>query len=198
VLGKNGIWYTLSACLWKSPFMPAKFQDLSRIYPSLEELFVKQLQVKSASLSMLIDEVRRMTEEAAPRIDKIRTLLIEIGKILSSITIDDGIARALTDLKQAKFLPRKVSGGTAVLVKTTDDYAIPDHQRYANAFADHSLLLNFQRHEVLSLHVFFRSMGLTRRYISSLVQEGSTVGASCVKNESLSKQLQAKAYALYW
>jgi hypothetical protein len=188
----------LSACLWRSPFALAGFQDLSTIYADLENFFVKRLRVKKASSSMLINEVKRMATATPPRIDDIRTRLIEIGMMLAKSSIDDSISKALTDLKEVKFLPKKVSGSTPVLVGVADDFAIPDHQRYANAFADHSVLLDFKIHEVQSLHVIFRHMGLTHRYLSSMVKEVSTVGDSCNENETLSKQIQAKAYALYW
>jgi hypothetical protein len=198
VLGEHGIWYNLPACLWKSPFALADFQELSKIYPSLEDFFVERMQVNNASPIMLIHEVKRMTGVTPPQINEIRTCLIKIATILAKSTIDVGIANALASLMEGKSLPKKVGGSTSVLVGVIDSFAIPDHPRYAKAFANQNVLLDFQIHEVLSLHVIFQYMGLKHRYLSYMVQEVSTVDERCIKNDALSQQIQAKAYALYW
>jgi hypothetical protein len=198
VLGHNNIWHTLSTCLWKSPFTLVGYHDLSTTYEDQEKFFVQRLRVKKASLSMLINEVKRMAGEDTPRVIEIRTRLIEIGMMLANSGIDDRISEALDRLIDTKFLPKKAAQGTTVLVGVADDFAIPDHQRYADALRDHDVLLDFQVHEVQTLHVMFTRLGITHRYLSLAVKEVSTVGSNYEDNESLSLQLQAKAYALYW
>lgn len=146
---------------------------------------------------MLINEVKRMAEATPPRIDEVRTRLTEIGMLLAKTTIDESVARALNSLEEVNFLP-KVTGGTSVLVGVADDFAIADHPRYADAFAEHNVLLDFRVHEVQGLHNVFRHMGLTHRYLSAMVTEASAVGNECEEIESLSAQLRGKAYALYW
>jgi hypothetical protein len=174
------------------------YQDLSTIYNGLEGFFVQRLRVKKASPSMLINEIKRMAEAEIPRISDIRTRLVEIGMMLANIAIDNSILKALESLKATKFLPKKASGGTTVLVGVSEDFAIPDHQRYSNALAGHNVLLDLQVHEVQTLHIVFMHLGLTDRYLSSTVKEVSTVGVDFSDDEPLSLQLQAKAYALYW
>lgn len=198
MLGENGVWHPLSTCLWRSSFALAGFQDLSTIYGDLEDFFVRRLRVKKASPSMLINEVKRMAGESPPRIKDIRTRLIEIGMMLAKGTVDDSITRALASLKEVKFLPKQLSRGTAELVGVIDDFAISDHQRYRDALSGHDILLDFQVDEVQILHSMFRYLGVTHRYLSTTVEEVSTVGDDSNEDEPLSRQLQTKAYALYW
>ena len=84
------------------------------------------------------------------------------------------------------------------LVGIEDDFAIADHNLYSDAFASSHTLLDFEVHETQSLHSVFKYMGLTHRYLSSMVEEVSEIGENCVENEALSQQLQVKAYALFW
>ncbi|KAH4095486.1 hypothetical protein HBH46_167370 [Parastagonospora nodorum] len=197
ILGEGDTWHTLETCVWHSPFALSDFQDLSPLYNSLEEFFVKRLNVKKASPSLLINEVKRMAETTSPRVHDIRTRLIEIGMMLARTSIDDSVSKALMSLKDTKFLPKKMNDGVLVLVGKTDDFAIADHRRYCDALADQDVLLDFDVHEVQILHVVFEYMGLTKRYLSAMVREVSMVGETLLKDEQLSQQLHAKAYALY-
>jgi hypothetical protein len=147
---------------------------------------------------MLIGEIRRMADEERPRIADIRTRLIDIGMLLARTSIDSSAAKALDALKESRFLPKKLTDGTSVLVKATDEFAISDHQRYGDALRKHDTLLDFDVDEVQILHLVFQYLGLTSRYLSSIVTEVSTVGTDSIENEELSLKLRAKAYALFW
>ncbi|KAH6212673.1 hypothetical protein HBI42_148920 [Parastagonospora nodorum] len=197
ILGEGGTWHTLETCVWHSPFALSDFQDLSPLYNSLEEFFVKRLNVKKASPSLLINEVKRMAETPSPCVHDIRTRLIEIGMMLARTSINGSVSKALMSLKDTKFLPKKMNDGVSALVGKTDDFAIADHRRYCDALADQDVLLDFDVHEVQILHVVFEHMGLTQRYLSAMVREVSMVGETLLKDEQLSQQLHAKAYALY-
>jgi hypothetical protein len=59
-------------------------------------------------------------------------------------------------------------------------------------------LLDFGLDEVQILHVLFWHVGVTNRYLSTVVREISTVGANVREDAGLSEHLRAKAYALYW
>jgi hypothetical protein len=168
------------------------------VYPNLEAFFVRRLGVKKASPSMLINEVKRMAEESAPRIPEIRKRLVEIGMMLTKIPKDESISRALDSLKQVDFLPKKLNRDSSVLVGVTDDFAISDHPRYGEALAEHGVLLDFQVHDTQIMHTMFQHLGLTHRYLSMMVKEVSVVGDGANEEEALSRQLQAKAYGLYW
>jgi hypothetical protein len=147
---------------------------------------------------MLINEIKRMAAQPVPPISSIRTRLIEIGMLLARGSVDSSVSKALANLKKVAFLPKKLSGGTSVLVGMADSFAIPDHRRYADALASHDVLLDFAVDEVQILHVLFRHVGLTGRYLSTMISEVSTIGGSAREDEGLSRQLRAKAYALYW
>jgi len=198
ILGEDGTWHTLGTCVWHSPFTLSEFQDLSPLYKDLENFFVRRLNVKKASPSLLVNEVKRMTETPSLRVHDIRIRIIEIGMMLARTSISDSVSKALTNLKDTKFLPKKMSGGVSVLVGKADDFAIADHQRYSDALADQDVLLDFDVHEVQILHVVFNHMGLTHRYLSAMVREVSMVGETRLADGQLSQQLHARAYALYW
>ncbi|KAF1842835.1 uncharacterized protein K460DRAFT_367777 [Cucurbitaria berberidis CBS 394.84] len=197
ILGEDGSWHTRHTCLWRSPFPLTGFQDLSNIYPELEDFFVRHLRIKKASPGMLIDEVKRMANEAHPRISEIHRRLVEIGMLLAKTGVESSVARALDALKEVEFLPKKLADGTLILVDVEDDFAISDHPRYGNALSGHGVLLDFRVDEVQILHAVFQHLGLQSRYLSVMVQEVSRVGVDSSENESLSTELQSKAYALY-
>lgn len=164
----------------------------------MEDLFVRRLKVRKATLSMLIAEVKRMAEAGQPHIENIKTRLIEIGTMLARSPLDASVSNALASLKEIKFLPKRSSDGTSILVGIEDDFAISDHERYRDAFGSSNALLDFQVHEVQALHKMFQQVGLTHRYLSFMVREVSTAGENCIEHEGFSQQLQNKAYALYW
>ncbi|KAJ4318583.1 hypothetical protein N0V94_004361 [Neodidymelliopsis sp. IMI 364377] len=197
VLGENGNWHTLRTCLWGSPFALAGFQDLSKIYPNLEKLFVRRLGVEKASPGMLINEVKRMAEESEPRVEDIRARLVEIGTMLTKIPITGSVSRALENLQTVAFLPKKQSGSLSMLVGVKAEFTISDHARYGEAFVAEDVLLDFRIHEAQIMHTMFRQLGLTHRYLSTAVKEVSVVGDDATEDEELSKQLRSKAYGLY-
>jgi hypothetical protein len=173
-------------------------QDLSTIYADLEDFFVRRLHVKKASPSMLIKEVKRMAEEVQPRVYEIRTRLVNIGMMLTKVTVDEAITQALASLKEVKFLPMRQISGPSILAGINDDYAIPDHERYSNAFAGYGVLLDFELDDMQTMNSVFMRLGLSHRYLSQLIKEVSTIGDDVQGDEGLTLQLQMKAYALYW
>jgi hypothetical protein len=197
-LGANKLWYPLKDCLWNSPFSLTGYVDVAVIYPTLEAFFVGNMGVKKATPSMLIQEISNMAQEEPPRIDDVCKRLVEIGTMLAECAIDDDVAAALTDLQSVNFLPKKKKHGACVLVGVLDKFAIPDHPRYADALRQSGVLLDLGVSEVQCLHGVFEYMGLTKRYLSSVVEEVSSIGGSCEENKRLSRLLRAKAYALYW
>jgi hypothetical protein len=184
--------------LWKTPFAISGIQDLSIIYPSLEDFFIKRMLVKKATPSMLILEIKRMASQELPQISDIRKRLIEVGTLLARSKMDDNVSKALDALKEIKFLPKKIDEDVSALVGLADDFAIPDHQQYSEASAGRSVLLDFKVAEVQILHVIFSYLGLTQRYLSALVSEESMIGDETLEDETLSIQLREKAYALLW
>ncbi|KAF2704317.1 hypothetical protein K504DRAFT_507325 [Pleomassaria siparia CBS 279.74] len=197
VLGENQVWYSLDTCLWKSPFPLTSYQDVSIIYPSLEDFFVKRMGIKQVSPTMLISEIEQMAQQDEPRIETIRLRLIETGMILAKSDVNSTIESALNTLKEVKFLPKRLADGASVLVGVKDDFFIVDHARYGRALASHGIALDFNVDETQMLDVMFQHLGITDRYLSVAVVEESSVGDEVVLDEELSLQLQKKAYALY-
>ncbi|KAI8941154.1 hypothetical protein NX059_002391 [Plenodomus lindquistii] len=197
VVAENGARYKLSNCLWRSPFPLDGFCDVSVLYPDLENFFVKLLKVKKASPSMLIDEVARMAVKIPPNIADIHARVVEIGMMLARASFDAKVMQSFEALKEVAWLPLKQADGDVVLVKSIDDFAIADNQRYRDAFSASGILLDFTVAEVHILHGLFQRTGLTYRYLSAAVEQVSTVDCDALPEPVLSAGLQAKAYALF-
>jgi len=198
ILGENDTWHSLETCLWNAPFPLIGYQDLATIYPTLENFFVKCLKLKKPDPSILINEVRRIASGDEPNVPEIKERLVGIGMLLTRGAIDDRIAHALDALRDVNFLPMLADDGMPLLLGVKDNFAITDHQRYAEAFGESRVLLDFAKEEVAIMHVMFRHLGLEHRYLSATVREVSMVGEESIADEGLSQQMQAKAYALYW
>lgn len=198
MLGQNGTWYNLDTCFWKSPFPLAGYVDLQTIYPDLEDFFTRKLRIKKVTLAMLINEVKKMAGQKEPQVEAIRLRLIDTGMMFAKERLDSKVEGALDDLKKVKFLPKRLADGRSLLVGVEDDFAILDHVRYGNALSNHGVLLDFDVSETQILDVMFQHLGLTSRYLSVAVVEHSSVGNEVQKDQMLSRQLQIKAYALYW
>ena len=193
-----GGWHRLATCYWTSPSPLDGHIDLQAIYPDLEDFFTKMLTVKKASPVALIREIKKTAEQRHPKIEALRSLLINTGRIIATSKIDADAKKALEDLHQVKFLPKRLRDGSVVLVDTSEDFAVLDHVRYGKAFADHEILLDFDYYETQIIHAMLRSLGLDQRYLSLGVTEQSSVVNEGSQDRILSRILRNRAYALYW
>ena len=198
IFDKVGKWHTLATCYWTSPSPLEGHVDLQAIYPDLEDFFTKKLGVKKASPVALIREIKKTADQRHPKIEALRSLLINTGKIIGTGKIDDDARKALEDLHQVKFLPKRLRDGSVILVDTSEDFAVLDHVRYGKAFADHEILLDFDYYETQIIHAMLRSLGLEQRCLSLGVTEQSSVVHEGSQNHILSHILRNRAYALYW
>ncbi|KAJ8108745.1 hypothetical protein OPT61_g7958 [Boeremia exigua] len=197
ILGGDGTWHSLQTCYWNSPSPIAGYLDLQGLYPDLQDFFTKKMRVKRVSPALLIKEVKKMSEHSDPQKKAIRDRLVEIGVMLVQSGFDASTELALNELSKVKFLPKRLTSGGLELVGMEDDFVIFDHVRYGQAFDGHDILLDFDVDEVPLLDVIFRKLGLTSRYLSNAIVEQSGVGDESLMNPTLSRQLQARAYALY-
>jgi hypothetical protein len=181
-----------------SPFPISEFEVIGTQYSDLERFFVKQLRVKTASVSMLVGQLTRLAKEQRPPVDRMRRMLIEIGTMMARGGVDDKLPKALEGLKKEKFLPIKALSGTPALAGIDDDFAIPDHPRFGKAFQGHLTILDLSLDESQILDSLFRHLGLVDRCLSNAVQETSVVGEGALESRVLSQELRAKAYALFW
>jgi hypothetical protein len=159
---------------------------------------VKQLRVKTASVSMLVGQLTKLAKEQRPSVERMREMLIKIGTMMARSGTDDKLSKALEGLQKVKFLPIKVLNSTPALAGIDDDFAIPDHPRFERAFQGHLVILDLSLDESQILDSLFRHLGLVDRYLSSAVKETSVVGEGALESRALSQELRAKAYALFW
>ena len=154
--------------------------------------------MKKATPVALIREIKKTADQRHPKIEALRSLLINTGKIIGTGKIDDDARKALEDLHQVKFLPKRLRDGSVILVDTSEDFAVLDHVRYGKAFADHEILLDFDYYETQIIHAMLRSLGLEQRCLSLGVTEQSSVVHEGSQNHILSRVLRNRAYAFYW
>ena len=159
---------------------------------------MKQLRVKTASVSMLVGQLTKLAKEQRPSVERMREMLIKIGTLMERSGTDDKLSKALEGLQKVKFLPIKVLNSTPALAGIDDDFAIPDHPRFERAFQGHLVILDLSLDESQILDSLFRHLGLVDRYLSSAVKETSVVGEGALESRALSQELRAKAYALFW
>lgn len=197
-MGNDGEWYTLSSCVWKTPFELSGYADMSRIYPHLEDFFINHLKVEIASPAMLVTELTNMAKEDSPRISDVHGRIVDVGLIVARSSFDDSLEKAINELKEVKFLPKKDRGGNLNLVGIYDHFAILDHERFGASFSNQSVLLDFDLEETQRLHTLFKYLGLTSRYLSEAVHADTTAVENASENEVLTQDLKSKAYALYW
>lgn len=193
-----GRWHTLATCYWTSPSPLEGHIDLQTIYPALEDFFTKKLGVKKASLVALLREIKKTAEQRHPNIEALRSLLINTGRIIATVKIDADVRKALEDLHQVKFLPKRLRDDSVILVGTSEDFAVLDNVRYGKAFADHEILLDFDIYEIQIMHAMLRFLGLEQRCLSLGVIEQSSIVNEGSQNNNLSHILRNRAYALYW
>ena len=194
----GGKWFASSSCLWASPFSISEFKVIGTLYPDLERFFVKELHVKTASVSMLVRELTSLAKKQHPPVGKMRQMLIDIGTTVARNGVDDKLSKALEGLKKVQFLSIKALSNTSAFAGIDDDFVIPDHARFETAFQGHLPVLDLSLDESQILDSLFRHLGLVDRYLSSAVKEASVVNEAALEDRALSQRLRARAYALFW
>lgn len=166
-------------------------------YPNLQSFFVERLQVQTANVSLLIQELIDLGSQNVKEANKLKNIMVAAGVMLGQQEDLAALEGAIQNLKRYRFLPIRSSDGGQIFEKPSANFFINDHERLSLAFADRLNFLDFSYNELTSLHPLFQCLKLEHRYLSRLVQSETIVGDS-IEDQTLSSIFRQQSYALSW
>lgn len=186
-------WLKMSECRWSCPDCMRETIELSKRYASLEDFFVKQLGLKSATAMDVARELSLLSGRV-DRIKPIKELLMYINSCIGNAKIwDDQIPKMLGD---KKILPVKNITRTLRSCRE-EDWFIADREKLSSLFQDKVLLLDFSCQEVQKLAPLFEKL-ILRRFLSDRCKERYEFGGNPILHTELTGRLQSKAFHISW
>ncbi|KAL7921353.1 hypothetical protein ACQKWADRAFT_124514 [Trichoderma austrokoningii] len=181
-------WCKISDCLWSSTVEIRGKVTLDSDYEPLKNFFVEMLGVTSLTLEMLYDELKQTSPQSD--INDIKVTLISFSSRLqnSSTPLDP------QPILDANIFPVRYSNGEVVLRSAKVDFAIPDRDHLSTKFKEKIAMLDFELEDIHRLKPFFEWTKLHGRYLSSCVEEGTSVSDNGRPISKESRDLKLKAY----
>ncbi|KAH7173247.1 uncharacterized protein B0J16DRAFT_405610 [Fusarium flagelliforme] len=181
-------WYRTSECLWSSATPIRGKATLDDTYDELADFFIHELGVKSLTLQMVYDELRQSPNDSP---EEMKVAIRSLNNFLQT-------EPAYLDpepIRKAKVFPVKYPNGTVALGSIDVDFAIGDREKLKAAFENRISLLDFDLEDVRSLKPLFDWLRLQDRYLSSCVEEYTSLdgdtGSSILSGKRF---LRTKAY----
>lgn len=189
-------WLKPSECLWNCTVAISGRQPLDQVYRGLKEFFVKKMKVKTMKINVLLQELGRTAERTSPDVDEVKRIILTVGELLASDPEVEVNEKQLRNLEKTTFLPVRGPNGLE-LFSVDQAFAINDHQRYGQLFANQAKILDFGHEKMTSLYTLFKLLNLEDRFLSGLVVPKTTVDKSTA-HEALGHYIRDRAYALSW
>jgi len=162
---------------------------LETIYPALKRFFTHKLGVKTMTAKMVYDKLKDTeltVEEAKQTILTFNSFLVGKGREFDPAPIS-----------QKRVFPVRLPNGEVTLLKGSDDFALVDRQSLRDDFVAQANIFDFSLDETRLLREFVEWAGLTGRYLSSGVEEITSVDSHSTRPISLrSREIKHKARAL--
>ncbi|KAJ4530448.1 hypothetical protein HRR80_007443 [Exophiala dermatitidis] len=187
-------WLKPSECLWNCTVAISGRQPLDQVYRGLKEFFVKKMKVKTMKINVLLQELGRTAERTSPDVDEVKRIILTVGELLASDPEVEVNEKQLRNLEKTTFLPVRGPNGLE-LFSVDQAFAINDHQRYGQLFANQAKILDFGHEKMTSLYTLFKLLNLEDRFLSGLVVPKTTVDKSTA-HEALGHYIRDRAYAL--
>lgn len=168
--------------------MPGK-STISGQYKNLKDFFVRVLMVKIPDLSLLVAELKRVTQQSSPSIDDIKSLIWQINTFCP--TIQD-----LGTLRGSKILPIRKANGRVELRTRLARFSVIDRQHWANAFEGKLDYLDFSLKEVRTLQPFLAGLEIGGYLSEVVIEKSSLQGIIPEPSAKRTRDLQRRAYAL--
>lgn len=183
-------WFSPTSCMWTKSTRIADKVAIALDFPSLEDFFVRGLEVQEPDKSTSIMELETLCRvDPAPSIVQVKDLLWEINSYEPS-TGDMDI------LKPLSFLPIKEVTGHLRLHNVKDVFVLFDRQGHTETFQGKVASLDFDIEDIRLLRPIIDVLGLASRYTSKLAEKESCA-PDAVLEPTLSKDLRSRAYAIY-
>jgi hypothetical protein len=182
-------WFSPTSCMWTKSTRIAGKVAIALDFPSLEDFFVRELEVQEPDKSTCIKELETLCSvDSAPSIAQVKELLWEINSYEPS-TSDVEVLKPLT------FLPIREATGELRLHNIKDVFVLFDRQGHTETFQGKVASLDFDIEDIRLLRPLIDVLGLTSRYTSKLAEEESRA-PDAVQEPSLSMDLRSRAYAI--
>lgn len=183
-------WFSPTSCMWTKSTRIAGKVAIALDFPSLEDFFVRELEVQEPDKSTCIMELETLCRvDSAPSIAQVKELLWEISSYEPS-TSDVDV------LKPLAFLPIKEVTGELRLHNIKDVFVLFDRQGHTETFHGKVASLDFDIEDIRLLRPLIDVLGLASRYTSRLAEEDSCAPDAVLEPLS-SKDLRSRAYAIF-
>lgn len=183
-------WFPPTSCMWTKSTRIAGKVAIAVDFPSLEDFFVRDLEVQEPDKSTYIMELETLCRvDSAPSILQVKDLLWEINSYEPS-------TRDVDILKPLSFLPIKEATGELRLHNVKDVFVLFDRQGHTETFQGKVASLDFDIEDIRLLRPIIDGLGLASRYTSKLAEKESCA-PDAVLEPSLSRDLQSRAHAIF-
>lgn len=192
-------WVRLKDCVWKSPSCIQSKFALSSHYSSLHGFFNLNLQVKNATLSLLVDDIIRMTRSKVNlnHIDILKAMVLGMQGFLKK-KAEQNTDTQLLRLQETAYLPVHESAlKTTLLTSSRDKFFIPDRKELLEAFGDDLPILDFTVDEVRHMKPLLENLGMSGKFLSHCVEEAYDLKGAKKVDDVATRSLRTKNHALY-
>ncbi|KAK2731451.1 hypothetical protein FQN57_003372, partial [Myotisia sp. PD_48] len=183
-------WYPPSSCLWTTAPQIGNQFGVAGEYTDLEKFFVDKLSVQAPTIATYIEQLKNISNRTSPNSNEIQSAIQSINELHPTVNDLDG-------LKRVKFFPLKLSSGITVFESAETEFFIIDRRAYATSFMGKVTILDFSHEVIHRFQRFLLTMGLTDRYMSTAVEERTTVLHPAMNpTKALTRGFREKAKAL--
>lgn len=178
-------------CLWTTAPRVGNQYGIAGEYADLEKLFVDCLFIQAPTIATYIEQLKTITRGFyIPNPNEIKHALRSINELGPTANDVDG-------LRGVTCLPLKLGNGIKVIESPGTEFFIVDRLEYAAAFEGKVNVLDFSLEEVRQFQRLLISLGLADRYLSSAVEEVTSVlQPAARRTSSLTREFRRKAKAL--
>ncbi|KAF5604362.1 hypothetical protein FPCIR_908 [Fusarium pseudocircinatum] len=187
-------WYKVSECVFYNECPSGDEITLEHHYPDMSSLFVSFLEVPKLSPSLVYQNLQNVGNTAQPILD-LKKLL---WSLLDTLAADKGSSSVYADkIRDCRVFPVKLPSGVVQPMNALGDFCINDRPLYAAALKEKANFLDFSVEEVHRLRPVIEWLGVTKRYLSNVVTEKTSVDESQgIEDTVLAHDIASKADAL--
>ncbi|KAG9497442.1 hypothetical protein J7337_010303 [Fusarium musae] len=168
-------WFKASECVFYNKCSSEDEISLESLYPDLSPLFVFFLEVPKLSPSLVYENLQNVGNTAQP-IPDLKKLL---WSLLDTLVADIASSSVYADkIRDCRVFPVKLPSGEVQSMNAMGDFCINDRPLYAAALKAQANLLDFSVEEIHRLSPVIEWLSLTKRYLSNIVAEKTSVDES--------------------
>ncbi|KAF5687871.1 hypothetical protein FDENT_5161 [Fusarium denticulatum] len=180
-----------------SPLIYRPWEEAKKWYKAPEymsSLFVSFLEVPKLSPALVYQNLQNVGNTTQP-IPDLKKLL---WSLLDTLAADKGSSRVYADkIRDCRVFPVKLPSGVVQPMSALGDFCINDRPLYAAALKEKANFLDFSVEELHRLRPVIEWMSLTKRYLSNVVTEKTSVDESQgIEDTVLAHDIASKSAAL--